>query len=76
MTRRLYLQVALAGAATLASGCSGMLLPAATTMGATKRDVMAALLLANGYWQATNKPTQWAFWDVAATIAGTWKPMR
>ena len=69
MTRRLYLKAALAGAAALASGCTGMPAPAAA-MGTTKTEVMAALTLANGYWQATTKPTLWPFWDVAAYHTG------
>jgi unsaturated rhamnogalacturonyl hydrolase len=68
MTRRLYLKAALAGAAALAAGCTGM--PAPAAMGTTKREVMAALTLANGYWQATTKPTLWPFWDVAAYHTG------
>ena len=70
MTRRLYLKAALAGMASLATGCAGMLAPSAATMGTTKGEVLAALNLANGYWQAKTTPALWSFWDVAAYHTG------
>jgi unsaturated rhamnogalacturonyl hydrolase len=70
MTRRLYLKAALAGAATIASGCTIGVIGPRQTPGATKAEVLAAIALANGYWQAGNSPTQWSFWDVAAYHTG------
>ncbi|MBD8531049.1 MULTISPECIES: glycoside hydrolase family 88 protein [unclassified Massilia] len=70
-TRRLSLKAALAGASVLASGCAIRPAPsAATPVGTTKAEVLAALRLANGYWQRTNASTLWAFWDVAAYHTG------
>ena len=68
MTRRLYLKAALAGIAPFATGCSGMLGPAPA--GATKAGVLAAMTLANDYWQAQTSPALWSFWDVAAYHTG------
>ena len=68
MTRRLYLKAALAGMAAMAAGCSVKVL--APGAGATRAEVLAALTLANGYWQANNAPQQWPFWDVAAYHTG------
>ena len=71
MKRRLSLQAALAGAAALASGCAlRSAASAAAPAGTTKAEVLAALHLANGYWQRTNSAALWAFWDVAAYHTG------
>jgi unsaturated rhamnogalacturonyl hydrolase len=70
MTRRLYLKAALAGMAAVAAGCSVKVLAPGAAAGATRAEVLAALTLANGYWQANNSPAQWPFWDVAAYHTG------
>ncbi|MDL2353767.1 MAG: glycoside hydrolase family 88 protein [Pseudomonadota bacterium] len=70
MTRRLYLKAALAGAASLAAGCSGMPAQGGATIGVTGAAVLAAMTLANDYWQARTAPQQWSFWDVAAYHTG------
>lgn len=71
MTRRLYLKAALAGVAVLASGCTmGRKGERPGSLGATKAGVLGAITLANGYWQSTNSPAQWSFWDVAAYHTG------
>jgi unsaturated rhamnogalacturonyl hydrolase len=70
MTRRLYLKAALAGMAAVAAGCSVKVLAPPAAAGTTKAEVLAALTLANGYWQANNAPAQWPFWDVAAYHTG------
>jgi unsaturated rhamnogalacturonyl hydrolase len=64
MTRRLYLKLALAGAAAVATGC------ASTRKGDAGKDALAALERANAYWQRHNAPQQWPFWDVAAYHSG------
>jgi unsaturated rhamnogalacturonyl hydrolase len=71
MTRRLTLKLAVAGMALAASGGALALdaAPAAKTTVA-RAQVLAALHRANGYWQRTNKPEQWPFWDVAAYHTG------
>ena len=68
MSRRLYLRAALAGAALLVTGC----VTGGRASGAvpTKASVLAALNLANTYWQGTHAPQQWAFWDQAAYHTG------
>jgi unsaturated rhamnogalacturonyl hydrolase len=68
--RRLCLKGALAAAATLATGC------ASWRGGATKAEVLAALTLANDYWQRVNRPAQSAFWDVAAYHTGNMEAYR
>jgi rhamnogalacturonyl hydrolase YesR len=65
-SRRFTLKAALAGGAAIASGCAIRPAPA----GAGKPEVLAALHLANDYWQRTNAPAQWSFWDVAAYHTG------
>lgn len=42
----------------------------ATVMGTSKDEVMAVIKKVNGYWQASNPPQKWAFWDVAAYHTG------
>jgi rhamnogalacturonyl hydrolase YesR len=64
--RRFTLKAALAGGAAIASGCAIRPAPA----GASKAEVLAGLHLANGYWQRTNAPEKWSFWDVAAYHTG------
>ena len=67
MTRRLYLKLALATVAAVAAGCAGT---GARSDGPTRAQVVAAVERANGYWQRTQAPQQWAFWDVAAYHTG------
>ena len=43
---------------------------ATTAMGMSKDEVMDVIRKVNGYWQETNTPKQWAFWDVAAYHTG------
>ncbi|MFC5462806.1 glycoside hydrolase family 88 protein [Massilia niabensis] len=71
MTRRLYLKIAAAGVAAIATGCAtSRNAGAAAAAGITRPEVLAALRRANDYWQANNPPQQWAFWDVAAYHTG------
>ena len=71
MNRRLYLKVALAGMAALGTGCTlGGLTGKGASVGTTRAEALAALILANDYWQANNPPTHWAFWDYAAYHTG------
>jgi len=70
MMRRLYLKLAVAGMAAMATLDAAS---AAANDGAvqpTRADVVAALDRANGYWQRNNAPQQWPFWDVAAYHTG------
>jgi len=68
MTRRLYLKAALAGMAALAAG--GCATASTARLDLTRAEVLAAIALANGYWQANNTPEKWSFWDVAAYHTG------
>ncbi|MEO7494425.1 MAG: glycoside hydrolase family 88 protein [Massilia sp.] len=75
MTRRLFLRVTAAGLVALAAGCSvnGVAperAPQDSRIGTSKAEVLAALELANGYWQRNNAPAQSPFWDVAAYHTG------
>jgi rhamnogalacturonyl hydrolase YesR len=67
MRRRLCLKAALASVAALSAGCT---LGGVAQPSATKADVLAALRLANDYWQRNNSPALWSFWDVAAYHTG------
>ena len=70
MTRRLCLKAGLAGMAALASGCTLGVDRTRTSQSGSKAEVLAALNLANGYWQRNHSPAQWSFWDVAAYHTG------
>ncbi|WP_222619204.1 glycoside hydrolase family 88/105 protein [Undibacterium hunanense] len=71
MTRRLYLQAAMVGLALMAGACSTVPVKQSASIPATSRaEVMAALNLANGYWQRNNPPAQSPFWDIATYHTG------
>ncbi len=65
MLRRRCLQLGLVGI----SGCSG-LAPPTSPARPSQAEVLAALRLANSYWQRSQPAEQWAFWDVAAYQTG------
>ncbi|MCV2367250.1 glycoside hydrolase family 88/105 protein [Roseateles oligotrophus] len=69
MLRRQCLQLGLVGMAGATTGCQSPATrtgPAATS----QAQVLAALHLANRYWQRSQAAEQWAFWDVAAYHSG------
>lgn len=69
--RRLYLKALLAGGAALGAGCiMGAPNRNATSVNATRIEVLETLTRANDYWQANHQPTSWAFWDYAAYHTG------
>jgi rhamnogalacturonyl hydrolase YesR len=68
MTRRLCLKLALVATAAIATGCATTGTPGAAPV--SRVQALAALERANGYWQRTNAPQQWPFWDVAAYHTG------
>ena len=69
--RRLYLKALLASGAALGAGCTmGALSRNATSVNATRVEVLETLTRANDYWQANHQPTSWAFWDYAAYHTG------
>lgn len=74
MRRRLCLKAALASAAALASGCTlSEIVPQsnhASITGVARAEALAALRLANGYWQRNNPPSDLPFWDIAAYHTG------
>ena len=59
----------LAGMAAIAAGCTAPRAPAPQA-GATRAEALSALRRANDYWQRTNSPAKWPFWDVAAYHTG------
>jgi rhamnogalacturonyl hydrolase YesR len=57
--------------AAIAAGCAAPpATPTTPAAGATRAQALAALALANDYWQRHNPPTRHAFWDVAAYHTG------
>ena len=69
--RRLYLKALLASGAALGAGCTmGAPNRNATSVNATRIEVLETLTRANDYWQANHQPTSWAFWDYAAYHTG------
>jgi rhamnogalacturonyl hydrolase YesR len=61
------LKLALASLAALAAGCSTQ---PAGQVGETRAQVISTLERANNYWQRSNAPEKWSFWDVAAYHTG------
>lgn len=66
MIKRLFATGAMAlGLAGCATGNAN-----APAVGASEQEVLAIVTKVNDYWQAREKPQQWAFWDIAAYHTG------
>jgi unsaturated rhamnogalacturonyl hydrolase len=79
--RRLFLQAAIAGFGVMVAGCGvNRTRPRqpsdAVQAGVSKAEVLAALELANTYWQRNNPAAVWPFWDIAAYHTGNMEAVR